>query len=105
MLANNNVSAGRVVTKLQFDESVNIPKVLFSPLSAVSEEDLEVLKKQATTREAQNAIVLKVNQSNYDNDRPTVQFDVFLETPQKPSDIDIKREETISNIVDKWKNK
>ena len=99
------MSAGRVVTKLQFDESVAIPKVLFSPFAAVSEEDLEILKKQAATREAQNATVLKVNLSNYDEERPTVQFDVFLETPQKNNDVDIEREKTISNIVDKWKNK
>lgn len=105
MLANNNVSAGRVVTRLQFDESVNIPKVLFSPFAAVSEDDLEILKKQAASREAQNATVLKVNLSNYDEQRPTVQFDVFLETPQKTTDADIEKEKKVSDIVNKWKNK
>ena len=105
MLANNNVSAGRVVTKLQFDESVAIPKVLFSPFAAVSEEDLEILKNKQQPERHKNATVLKVNLSNYDEERPTVQFDVFLETPQKNNDVDIEREKTVSNIVDKWKNK
>jgi|TARA_R110000772_G_C13240761_1_gene433686 hypothetical protein len=105
MLANNNVSAGRVVTRLQFDDSTSIPKLLFSPSSAVEEEDIEVLKKQATTREAESATILKVNQYQTDKDRPTVQFDVFFETPYEPTDADIEREENISNIVGKWKAK
>jgi hypothetical protein len=105
MLANNNVSAGRVVTRLQFDDSVAIPKLLFSPSSAVKEEDIEVLKKQATTREAESATILKVNQYQIDKDRPTVQFDVFFETPYKTTTADVEREENISSIVDKWKEK
>jgi hypothetical protein len=38
MLAQNNVSAGRVVTKMQFDTKTKYAKVLFSPASAVTEE-------------------------------------------------------------------
>ena len=105
MLANNNVSAGMVVTKLQFDESTHIPKLLFSPVAAVDEDSLNILKKQATSREAENAIVLKVNLSNYDEDRPTVQYDAFFETPAEPSADDIEREKTIDGIVDKWNDK
>ena len=105
MLANNNISAGRVVTRLQFDESTDIPKILFSPVAAIEEKNLDGLKIKATSQDAENAITLTVNQNNYNEDRPTVQFDVFFETPYEPTDADIEREENISNIVGKWKAK
>ena len=40
MLANHNISAGRVVTKMQFDTKATAPRVLFSPVSAITPEDL-----------------------------------------------------------------
>jgi hypothetical protein len=105
MLANNNVSAGMVVTKLQFDESTHIPKLLFSPVAAVDQEKLNILKEQATSQDAENAITLRVNLSNYDENRPTVQYDAFFETPATPSPDDIEREKTIDGIVNKWNDK
>ena len=105
MLANNNVSAGMVVTKLQFDESATIPKLLLSPVAAVEEDKLKILKQQATSREAESAVTLKVNLSEQDEDRPTVQFDAFFDSPAKPSADDIEREKNIDSIVNKWNKK
>ena len=105
MLANNNVNAGMVVTKLQFDNSTTIPKLLFSPVSAVSKDNLKIVKEKASNFEAEKAIRLKVNLSNYNEDRPTVQFDAFFESPVQPTTIDIERENNINNIVDKWNKK
>ena len=45
------------------------------------------------------------NLSNYDENRPTVQYDAFFETPATPSPDDIEREKTIDGIVNKWNDK
>jgi hypothetical protein len=105
MLANNNVSAGMVVTKIQFDESTTIPKLLFSPVSAVDKDNLKIIKEKSSNPDSDRAIKLKVNISNYDENRPTVQFDAFFESPTKPTIVDIERENSINNIVDKWNKK
>jgi hypothetical protein len=64
MLANNNVSAGRVVTKMQFDPKASTPKVLFSPAAAVNSSDLEVLQRQGKSAAAEQAVKLTVYQSD-----------------------------------------
>lgn len=105
MLANNNVNAGMVVTKIQFDKSTTIPKLFFSPVSAVDKDNLKIIKDKSSSPDSDRAIKLKVNISNYDENRPTVQFDAFFESPVKPTSIDIERENNINNIVDKWNKK
>jgi len=64
MLANNNVSAGRVVTKMQFDPKASTPKVLFSPAAAVNASDLEVLQRQSKSAAAEQAVKLTVYQTD-----------------------------------------
>jgi hypothetical protein len=64
MLANNNVSAGRVVTKMQFDPKASTPKVLFSPAAAVNAGDLEVLQRQGKSAAAEQAVKLTVYQTD-----------------------------------------
>lgn len=64
MLANNNVSAGRVVTKMQFDMKSSAPRLLFSPSAAVPAEDLEVLARQAKSQAAEQAVKLTVYQTD-----------------------------------------
>ena len=105
MLANNNISAGRVITRLQFDEGTNIPKLLLSPIAAIEEKDLKDLKIKSTSQDAENAITLTVAQNNYNEDRPTVQFDVFLEKPYEQSEADKNRDKDVTDIIDKWVNK
>ena len=106
MLANNSVSAGRVVTKLQFDTEVSIPKLLFSPVAAIKEHDMEVLKTKSEDSAALQAITLRVKPLyEADPNRPTVQFDVFLETPVEPTLQQKEKDKEVSDIIKRWTNK
>jgi hypothetical protein len=60
-LASHNVSAGRIVTKMQFDLDATYPKLVFSPVSAVPESDLEIIAQQAQSKEAERAITISVH--------------------------------------------
>ena len=73
MLASNNVSAGAVVTRMQFDTNSQAPKVLFSPASAVSESDYEIIKKQADSKAAENAVKLTVYQTDESSSEKAVE--------------------------------
>jgi hypothetical protein len=64
MLANNNISAGRVVTKMQFDTKSPVPKLLFSPIGVVPEVDVEAVQQQKETKAAENAVKLTVYQQD-----------------------------------------
>jgi hypothetical protein len=68
MLANNNISAGKVVTKMQFDTKSPVPKVLFSPVAPVSPETLEILQRQAKSPAAEAAVKLTVFQTEESGD-------------------------------------
>ena len=64
MLANNNISAGRVVTKMEFDLDSSAPKLLFTPVAAVSGEDQEIVQEQSKSEAATNAIMMTVYESD-----------------------------------------
>jgi hypothetical protein len=64
MLANNNISAGRVVTKMQFDTKSPVPKLLFSPVAPVPQEDYDAILKQRDSAAAETAIKLTVYQAD-----------------------------------------
>jgi hypothetical protein len=107
MLAQNNVSAGRVVTKMQFDTKTKYAKVLFSPASAVSESDYEVVKAQGKSASAESAVKLTVYKQ--DGGAPA------LEVPEVDTSEPVKRESTtkpatktegdVTDIVKKWSKK
>lgn len=56
MLASNNISANRVVTKMSFDTKVSQPKLLFQPVNAVAPEDVATVVEQGQSTEAEQAI-------------------------------------------------
>lgn len=108
MLANNNVSAGRVVTRMQFDINSPVPRLLFSPESAVPEEMKEIVMRQAKSPAAEAAVKLTVYKadkggseeepqapagSNEEVPEPTV-HKTKKAAPEKVSDV--------SDIVKKW---
>lgn len=62
MLAANNISAGRVVTKMQFDTRSASPRLLFSPAAAVSADILDTLQQQKESPAAESAVKLTVYQ-------------------------------------------
>ena len=63
-LANNDVSAGRVVTRMQFDTKSPVPRLLFSAVAAVGAEDIALLKNQSLSIAADNAVKLTVFQTD-----------------------------------------
>lgn len=112
MLANNNVSAGRVVTKMQFDINYPVPRLLFSPVAAVSDDVYEAVRRQSTSKAAENAIKLTVYKSDSQGEE--------AEAPAQPVSVEVvdepvKREtvrkasaetaEDVSDIVKKWAKK
>lgn len=64
MLANHNISAGRVVTRMQFDTKATAPRLLFSPVSGVPADIVETLQTQAKKPAAENAVKLTVYQQD-----------------------------------------
>ena len=112
MLANNNVSAGRVVTKMQFDINYPVPRLLFSPVAAVPDDVYEAVRRQSTSKAAENAIKLTVYKSDSQGEE--------AEAPAQPVSVEVvdepvKREtvrkasaetaEDVSDIVKKWAKK
>jgi hypothetical protein len=101
MLANNNVSAGKVITKMEFDINSPVPRLLFSPTGAVPEAHRNILLAQSKTPAAENAIKLTVYKSDTQVEAPEVadpvKRDVKKPTPEKVEDV--------SDIVKKWTKK
>jgi hypothetical protein len=101
MLANNNVSAGKVITKMEFDINSPVPRLLFSPIGAAGSELKNILLAQSKSPAAENAIKLTVYKSDTQVEAPEiadpVKRDVKKPTPEKVEDV--------SDIVKKWTKK
>ena len=78
MLANHNISASRVVTKMQFDTKATAPRVLFSPVAGVSPDILDTLAAQAKKPAAEAAVKLTVYQQD-EGDAPAAPAPVTAE--------------------------
>lgn len=63
MLAGNNISAGRVITKMMFDTKSATPKLLFQPVSAVPPEDVQAVLAQSKSALAEACVTLTVFES------------------------------------------
>jgi hypothetical protein len=105
MLANNNISAGRVVTKMQFDTKSPVPKLLFSPAAVVPENDVETVQRQKETKSAENAVKLTVYQQD-EGEETTVAAPVGDE----PVVREAKKTEAapaadVSDVIKKWSKK
>jgi hypothetical protein len=108
-LASHNVSAGRVITKMAFDTKAPTPKVLFSPVGAVPDEDLETIARQAKSPAAEAAIKLNV----YQMDETAAPASAQPETVEEEEAAPVKRESKaagekasdVSDIVKKWSKK
>jgi hypothetical protein len=110
-LASHNVSAGRVVTKMAFDTKSPTPKVLFAPVGAVPDADLEIIARQAKSPAAEAAIKLNVFQSDSTGDVEVavapVSTEVEVEEPKKRESKAAAGEKAsdVSDIVKKWSKK
>jgi hypothetical protein len=106
MLANHNISAGRVVTKMQFDTKATAPRILFSPVSGVPPEMVEVLTAQAKKPAAENAVKLTVYQQD-EGDAPAapeapvaVAEPVVTSKPKKPA-----QSADVADVLKEWTKK
>jgi|TARA_R100001460_G_C3538092_1_gene174219 hypothetical protein len=104
MLANNNVSAGRIVTKMQFDPNSAKPRALFSPVEAAEDWVLEVVKDQAKNQAAHNAIKLTVYQVDDEEDKEPVKFEAFEASDKEQVKVKTAQEaDDVNKIMDKWR--
>jgi len=111
ILANNNFSAGRVVTKMQFDTKSPVPKLLFSPVGVVPENDVETIQRQKESTAAESAIKLTVYQQD-ENEvaAPAAQVEV-ADTSDEPVLRETKKSEPVAasgevaDVIKKWSKK
>lgn len=115
MLANNNISASNVVTRMQFDTKSPVPKLLFSPVSAVPEDELEIVKRQGKSADAENAVKLTIfQQTEGDNGGfppAPVEKAADAEEGTEPTLREAKKPEApaaaadAATLINKWKRK
>jgi len=101
MLANHNISAGRVITKMQFDTKATAPRVLFSPVSGVPADSVDVLTAQAKKPAAENAVKLTVYQQD-EGEAPAapVAEPVVTSKPKKPA-----QAADVADVLKEWTKK
>ena len=104
MLANNNVSAGKIITKMQFDIKAPVPRVLFSPAQAVPPELKDTIMKQSKSMAAENAIKLTVFQADSPDEveAPALAEPVKRESVKKAA---VEPVEDATEIIKKWTKK
>lgn len=64
MLHGNNTGVDTVITKMEFDTDSSTPKLLFSPVRFLEQNELDIVDRQADTPEAEQAIGLNAYQSD-----------------------------------------
>ena len=110
MLASNNISAGRVVTKMQFDTKSPVPKLVFSPAAPLSREDIDRVQLRSKSAEAENAVKMTVYQADSSETEvasPSVDTDGVAEPvlrASKPAS-EPAEENKVSDVVKKWTKK
>lgn len=117
-LANNEISAGRVVTRMQFDTKATAPKLLFSPAAAVPNEDVETIKEQSKSSVAEQLVRLTVHQVD-ETESPKLavadEEEVSVAEPEVESEPVLREKKTeddsapasanASDIIKKWSKK
>jgi hypothetical protein len=107
MLANNNVSAGKIITKMQFDINSPVPRLLFSPSSAVPPEMRETILNQSKSTAAESAVkltVYKTDGGDEEEAQPSTQEAMPEPTVNKTAKASAKSED-VTDIVKKWSKK
>jgi hypothetical protein len=106
-LASHNVAASRVITKMAFDTKSPTPKVLFSPVAAVPEEDLEIIAQQAKSPAAELAIKMSVYQVDNAESVEAVEEVTQVDEPVKRASVATPAftEKDTSDVIKKWSKK
>jgi hypothetical protein len=105
MLANNNVSAGRVVTKMEFDINSPVPRLLFSPMAAVPGDIRDAITRQSKSPAAENAIKLTVYKPEASAEQPEQPESVPEPSVRQTKMPTAEKAEDVSEIVKKWSKK
>lgn len=113
MLANNNISAGRVITKMQFDTKASVPRLLFSPVAAVPEDMVDIVAEQGQSDAAERAIKLTVFQTDSVGEAPAQPEEVVeaaeptanWEEPKlrESTKVEAPPASAAADIINKWK--
>ena len=101
MLASHNVSAGAVVTKMQFDTKAKVPRVLFSPAGATDTDDLPTIRKQSQEPAAINAVKMTV----YQGDKGEDDAEPTKRESDKRTQVEATSDGTATDLVKKWAKK
>ena len=104
-LADNDISAGRVITKMQFDTKSPVPKVLFSPIGVVPEEDVDTIKRQRESSAAENAIKLNVYQADESGVAAVAAPELAEPTLREHKKTEAPPSGDMSDVVKKWSKK
>jgi hypothetical protein len=64
MLHGNHTGVDTVITKMEFDTDSSTPKLLFSPVRFLEQNELDIVDRQADTPEAEQAIGLNAYQTD-----------------------------------------
>lgn len=105
MLANNNVSAGRVVTRMEFDINSPVPRLLFSPMAAVPADIRDAITRQSKSAAAENAIKLTVYKAEASAEQPEQPESVPEPSVRQTKTPTTEKAEDVSEIVKKWSKK
>jgi len=110
MLANNNISAGRVITKMQFDTKSPVPKLLFSPVAPVPQGDVDIVLRQKESNAAEMVVKMTVFQADESSESSGAKSEdvevaqpVLRETAKKADTAPPAGD--VSDIVKKWSKK
>jgi len=110
MLANNNISAGRVITKMQFDTKSPVPKLLFSPVAPVPQGDVDIVLRQKESNAAEMVVKMTVFQADESSESSGAKSEdvevaqpVLRETAKKADAAPPAGD--VSDIVKKWSKK
>ena len=107
MLANNNVSAGRIITKMQFDVNSSVPRLLFSPEAAVPAEMRDIVARQSKSPAAENAVKLTVYKADGGEAEaaPEQQENIPAPTVREGTRKAAEKADDVTDIVKKWAKK
>ncbi len=107
MLANNNVSAGRIITKMQFDVNSSVPRLLFSPEAAVPAEMRDIVARQSKSPAAENAVKLTVYKADGGEAEaaPEQQENIPAPTVRETARKTAEKADDVTDIVKKWAKK
>jgi hypothetical protein len=103
-LASHNISAGRVVTRMQFDTKSATPKLLFSPVGAVDPSDMDVILSQGKSAAAESAVKLTVFQQD-EGDAPAQPEVPASEPTLRESTPEVAPANDVSEVMKKWAKK